>query len=195
MSFGKPAAASGSSQLSANITTFEQNLSRFEANSQDATKWRDADRAVKTLDSLSATISANLRTAKDANASDLQQKFGALDQRYQSAKAAFAQKKEQANAPPPPPTGPDGKPLQQSELAQIEADASQLEFLQRETSDILESQRVIHDITAQVGDVIDRDHQKVVHIDETVEEAKQEMVQGNEELAQAEEHQKSCNIA
>jgi chemotaxis protein histidine kinase CheA len=196
MSFGKAAAASaGSSQLPGNIKKFEQDLGKFEALLQDATKLREADRQVKPLDGLSANISANLRTATDANISDLRREFSALNERYQSAKAAYAQRKEAAEASPEAPTGPGGKSLQQAELDQIEEDTSRLQFLERETGEILESQRVIQQITEQVGQVIDESHVKVVHIEQVVTEAKEEMVTGNEELAKAEEHQKTCDIA
>jgi hypothetical protein len=196
MSFQKPAAAaSGSAQLASNIATFKQNLEKLESSSQDASKWREADRAVKLLDSLSATISANLKTANDANVSDLRRQFAALNERCQSAKAAYAQKKEQAEAAPDGAAGAGGPAAQQAELQQIQDDTSRLQFLERETGQILESQKVINQLTQQVGEVIDRDHEKVVHIDETIEDAKDDMVTGNEELAAAEEHQKACDVA
>jgi hypothetical protein len=73
--------------------------------------------------------------------------------------------------------------------------ASELDFLQAGTEEVLRQQRELSILQKQIGDSIDEGHVKVVKIDEKVEEAKQDMVKGNDDLQGAEKHQKTCGVA
>ncbi|KAH0786577.1 hypothetical protein GPJ56_009479 [Histomonas meleagridis] len=86
--------------------------------------------------------------------------------------------------------------------AQLEEEqmAADREFLQNQLNDIAETAAIINEGTHQVDNQITADHEKVVHIDQTIEEAKQEMIEGNKDLEVAEADQKAagcgcaCNI-
>ena len=87
----------------------------------------------------------------------------------------------------------EASPLSQEQL-QLQQDADELEYIQRESSDILKMQKDINELAHQIDDKITEDHAQVVRIEQTVVEANNNMKDGNSELEKAESDQKKCNI-
>ena len=79
---------------------------------------------------------------------------------------------------------------QGQQVAQYDAEAAEIDLISRQAEDIAADMAALKETTYQVHDQIQNDHEKLQHIDETVTEAKENMVEGNKELEIAEKHQK-----
>jgi hypothetical protein len=88
------------------------------------------------------------------------------------------------------PAGAAADPMQQ--LLLEDDDANEIEYLQSQTRDVLQGMRQLTEITQQVGTLIQDQHETVVHIDSTIQDAVGEMKAGNVDLNAAEEHQKGA---
>jgi hypothetical protein len=128
----------------------------------------------------------------------MHRQFSSLLERFQLVKSDYLRNRPALTAPPPP---PDVQPVKVRDDAAIQPqavimdEASELAMLQRETEEILRRQRALTILQKQIGEVIQRDHATVVRIDRIVEEAKDNMVEGNENICVAERDQKGCLVA
>lgn len=87
---------------------------------------------------------------------------------------------------------------QQVQVALTEEDLlrEQLEFMHNQTQDIVHQMKEINEIQNKLYDKIKSDSEIIVKIDHDVEEAKDDMIAGNEQLEAAEKHlKKTCNVA
>lgn len=80
------------------------------------------------------------------------------------------------------------------EQLQVMQQSDELEYIGRQAEEINKMAKDLNEITHKVDDKITEDHEKVVKIDEHIETAKNEMVEGNKDLDHAEKDQKKCNI-
>jgi t-SNARE complex subunit (syntaxin) len=80
------------------------------------------------------------------------------------------------------------KSKEQEEAEQM---AAELDYLQRETGQIVQDMQTINEVTHEVDGLITNQHEVLDHIDQTIVEAVDEMKAGNEELDHAQEDQKS----
>lgn len=80
-------------------------------------------------------------------------------------------------------------------LAQLEAENQEREAnaLQQAAGEIVEGMTTLVDLTNQLNDKLDEQHEQIGRIENTIEDARQEMVAGNSDLAEANEHQKAAS--
>ena len=85
----------------------------------------------------------------------------------------------------------------QQQLSQEQMLANQMSNevsgLENAVQDIVEDMTELNDLTHQLNNKIQEQHEIVVRVDDVIEVAVNEMQQGNEQLEKAEEHQKSSN--
>jgi hypothetical protein len=200
MSFSR--AAPSPADLSSRIQSFQTSLGRLETATSgplDASKCRAADRLIQNLDESSAVISDSLRTSTEPNVADLRRQFSSFVDHFQLVKADYLRNKPALT--PPPRQAPDPQPVARHGDNALQAQAvamdpeTELAFLQAGTEDVLRQQRELSILQKQIGDAIDDGHVKLVKVDEKVEEAKHDMVKGNNDLQGAEKHQKTCGVA
>lgn len=81
----------------------------------------------------------------------------------------------------------------QKSQAQMEAEqqAADLEFMERETGQVLSDMQEVNKATHQLNNMISQQHETLVKIDKDIAEAKEEMIAGNADLDVAEEDQKA----
>ena len=82
-------------------------------------------------------------------------------------------------------------PLQQSLL--IDDEQAQLDMVQSASKEIVEQMKVLNASTHKLNEMIQDQHQMVLHVDKTIDEAKDDMIEGNKELSRAEAYQKEGN--
>jgi hypothetical protein len=96
----------------------------------------------------------------------------------------------------PPEEEPPSDGFTQQQLEQEQQQREHLDFLAKQTADVLEQEKVLSDVTEAVRDVINQGHITVESVDQIVAEAKEKMVEGNEDLNVAEREQtKRCQIS
>lgn len=96
-----------------------------------------------------------------------------------------------ATTPIGPGSGDRGNELNQALLpSQEETD---LNILMTEATDAVQDMKYLNDLTHKVHDEIKDQQTTLIHIDEVIESAKIDMIEGNEELDVAEIHQKSSS--
>lgn len=83
------------------------------------------------------------------------------------------------------------KSLEQKQEEQMGAD---LEHTANELNEIGEQAALLNSITHQVDDKLSEQHETVVKINDTIEDAKSEMIAGNQDLEEAEADQKAGSI-
>ena len=83
---------------------------------------------------------------------------------------------------------------QPRQLTEEEMLNNQLEFTERQVAEIVEDQKALKETTEALKQKIDEQHEVVIKVDNTVEEAKNEMVSGNEDLEIAKKNQPKCRI-
>lgn len=71
---------------------------------------------------------------------------------------------------------------------------SDVTFVKNNAAEIVNGMTELNDLTNQLAEKIDDQHEIVVHVDETIEEAKEEMIEGNAVLEEAEEIQQSTPL-
>lgn len=79
--------------------------------------------------------------------------------------------------------------------AQLEAEyqAREAEALDQGAKEIVTAMQDTLDVTNQLNENLDKQHEQIQRIETTVEDAHQEMVEGNADLEEAQEHQKSTS--
>jgi cobalamin biosynthesis Mg chelatase CobN len=135
-------------------------------------------------------LEAQIRTALDT----CQKGIAAIDQRVQRMQgrqqaaedrrlAAEAQAKRQQQLA-----------LQKSTV-QIEAEQQRdlVDHLQRDANEVVQQMHEVNDLQHQLDGMIVQQHEQVVHVDQTIEDAKDDMVDGNAQLELAEKDQKSSS--
>ena len=86
------------------------------------------------------------------------------------------------------------QPQMSQEQMQIYQDAQDLEYTGRQIEEIVAMQKDINELTHQIDDKITEDHEKVIRIEDKIEDTKFYMQEGNKELDKAEKNAKKCNI-
>ena len=86
------------------------------------------------------------------------------------------------------------QPQMSQEQMQIYQDAQDLEYTGRQIEEIVAMQKDINELTHQIDDKITEDHEKVIRIEDKIEDTKFHMQEGNKELDKAEKDAKKCNI-
>jgi methyl-accepting chemotaxis protein len=191
MSFARPQAKT--SGLADEVNRLKADVGQFA--SSDATDPQVQRNASRTVNELRRRISnIEARLPSDPNGSQLQPQLSQVKSQLEQAAGDIQTKIEEVQKPKSAAAGlPPDATQEQLQLAQDQA--SHLEFLQNQTQSIVEDSKVLNQLTHEVADVIQDSHEKIVKIDQTVAEAKEEMVEGNAELVEAEDHQKkTCNV-
>jgi methyl-accepting chemotaxis protein len=191
MSF-RPRIASASTGEFSLQTEFQNFLVRWKvietglSNLADSTIRKRVSRAIRDLEVLGPSLERHLSESDTPEAEQIRNDFNRVNavflQKRQQIKTAVEESEYQyAQA---------ATPLHEALIADDD-DAEAVEYLRRQTSDILGDMRQLNDITQQVGALIQDQHQTVVKVDDTIESAVGEMKAGNQELQAAEKDQKS----
>ena len=83
----------------------------------------------------------------------------------------------------------------QKTLLQLEAERNlhEAEALEQAAGEIVEGMTTLNDLTNELNTHLDEQHETIGRVEKTTEEAHEEMVAGNSELAEAQEHQKGSS--
>ncbi|OHS99157.1 hypothetical protein TRFO_34475 [Tritrichomonas foetus] len=137
--------------------------------------------------------------SNDPNADALRNRYYSVASGFDSQKASwdsvikkketeFKKVREAEEAKKP------AQPGMTEEQMQVMQQADELEYVGRQVEEIVTMQKDLNELTHKVDDKITEDHEKVVKIDNHIEDAKNEMIEGNKDLEHAEKDQKKCNI-
>jgi hypothetical protein len=180
--------------LSNQVQSFETSLSKLETITSgypDAPKRCAADRLIRGLDQASPIISNNLHTCSERNVTELRWRFSSLADRFEALKRDYYRR-----YPRPPDRSDDAEKDEAIQMPTLlMEETAELEFLQAEVEQVVQVQRELHELHKQIMDIIKRDHTKVARIDEIIEDAREEMVDGNESLRRAQKHERRCLVA
>jgi chromosome segregation ATPase len=185
MSFQRPAAKPSTVEPEIQqLKTSVEELSRLDVS--DPAQPRTFGRKVKELRARADQIEAKLGLdPKGAQLrAELDRLRSAIDRAAEDVQARIEQSQKPAAVAQLPPDATE----QQLQLAQEQGE--HVEFLQTRVQSIAEDTKVPNELTHEVHDVRQRDHEKIVPIDAVVAEAHENMVEGSAGLAEAEEHQK-----
>lgn len=176
------------------VNTYE---SRFRAIKEDLNnindqRKRNAIKAnMKNLDQLSARIAPQIPNAVpeiqekyDYLSSEYADMKGDIEQRLAQAESQSAEEEKHANNQ----SQDDYEARQRQE--QIDRETAEVEQLNRETEQIVQDMKAIDDAANILNEKIQEQHEQIIRIDDTIEDAHEEMVEGNKDLNVAQEHQK-----
>ena len=139
-----------------------------------------------------------LNKGEDPNCDELQDQYNEAAMDFDANKSSWESiiKKEEAKY-----KAIHEKEEQEKQMANLSEEqrqemqqADELEYVGRQAEEINKMAKDLNEITHKVDDKITEDHEKVVRIDDHIENAKNEMVEGNKDLDHAEKDQKKCNI-
>jgi chromosome segregation ATPase len=179
----------GQSKLAKQINTYQNRMKLVNDNKDkidDPDTRRNVKKYIVDLEKLGAQISNLLETEPDA--AEHRVRYNQLSSEFNDVCVPLKEQINKIDASVAPAGGEDGEQGQQ--MNQIDAEAEEIELLNRQAEDIAADMAALKDTTLQVHEQIEQDHEKLQHIDETIVEAKENMVEGNKELEIAEKHQK-----
>jgi hypothetical protein len=188
MAFQRPPTKSS---LAGEVNKFASDVDSLSgASPTDPQAQRNATRLLPDLQKRERQLESRLKS--DANADQHQALFARAKETLARIAAEF-QARTRGEA-----KGTDGAAGAAAPAGELQAlqrareEEAHLQFIDQQAGQILDDQKVLKDLTQQVGEIIDRDHEKIVKVEAVTTEALEEMIAGNAELEQAEEHQKAC---
>jgi DNA repair exonuclease SbcCD ATPase subunit len=183
MSFQRPS----SSTVNDDIQKFKTDLDKLRnLNVSDPAVRRTFNRTVDELRKRAEVIEAKI--SGDSKAAQLRAEFNPLKIEFDRVRGAHQLGTDETKNPLKERPPPDGV-IQAQIQREIEAE-EHLRFLKEQTEDIVEKMKTLNEITGQVNQVVQKDHDTILRIEGTTEEAKVNMTKGNQELEKAEGHQK-----
>ncbi|EAY06963.1 hypothetical protein TVAG_100030 [Trichomonas vaginalis G3] len=176
------------------VNNFEKRLNSVKKelpNISNPSKRATIKKHLKDLNSLQVQIAPLMANA----APDVQDKYERLSGEYDDIKhdterqieTLDQQAQQQAASHGAPPSG---NVLQQS---LIDDEAREVEYINRQSADIVEDMKALDEAASMLKEKIDEQHEVVVRVDNTIEDAHEEMVEGNKSLNVAQEHQKASS--
>ena len=178
------------SKLGKQVNTYQNRLKLVNDNKdkidQDPNIRKNVKKYIGDLEKLDGQITKLLETEPDA--ADYRAQYNQLSAEFNNVCIPLKERIEQIDKSFASPEG--GSTEQGQEMTQEDRDAAEIDLISRQAEDIAADMAALKDTTYQVHEQIEKDHVKLQHIDETVTEAKTEMVEGNKELEIAEKHQK-----
>jgi hypothetical protein len=157
----------------------------------DPTVQRTIRRTENELRNRARRIEAKLR--ENPNVAELRPELVAATAALRCSAAAVQSTVENTQKPLPA-TAADYDMQEQLRISREQNE--DITFLSEQTERILTDMRVLALLTEQVGEAVRKSHITVVRIDGTIADGKDQMIEGNQELEKAEDHQKkTCQVA
>lgn len=220
MSFQQAANNPPTISLTTNVQNFESRWATVLNNislCDDSTILRRTRTLVKEMNILQTVILKRLETCSDEDKESLFTRFKLVNDQFDSRKSEILQildKKEEemkyntiSSAPPPQFSSMKSKTYSKNRYTQqvagqdpllnqslLEGDYD-LEYIHDEANDIAYQMQEINKVTHDLNNNIQDQHGILVNIDGTIDDAKNEMIEGNSDLMVAEIHQKSTQKA
>jgi methyl-accepting chemotaxis protein len=165
--------------------TIENGLSDLSENSTR----RRVVRALREMDVIAKRLERRIPESSDPETEVVGPQFEQVNAIFQQRKNQIKSMVDEADAQYQYRTVGTAREQMEQQLLEDD-DAYEIELLQHQTRDLLQGMRQLTEITQQVGTLIKEQHETVVRVDDTIQDAVGEMKAGNEELAVAEGYQK-----
>jgi methyl-accepting chemotaxis protein len=150
------------------------------------------DRALDTLRRRANEIDPKIPS--DSSSAELRAQFKQV--KDQLEQLDFVVQRQILEIQKPPERSPsDGFTQEELDLARQEGE--DLDDLNKKITEIVKQQKVLLDLSQQLAEIIAEGHKKIIHTDELIKGAVQNMEKGNEELEKAETDQKrgGCDVS
>ena len=199
MSFAQLAANDNTSRLELLVNNFNNRLQLYESGKnslEDPVARQKMKKYIKELDLL-ATHIKKLINDGDPDTPRFQQSFNESFQRYIDDKATVQSRITELDEAAAKKAREEFLAAPQSnalDQALIDPETEAIEFVNQQSTEILNDMKELKKATYEVHDKIVEQHEIILHVDETVAQAKEEMIQGNAELEIAEKAQKESSV-
>ncbi|EAY12485.1 hypothetical protein TVAG_128990 [Trichomonas vaginalis G3] len=135
------------------------------------------------------------KEALEAHYKEVKDKYMKLNQELEQECVRYEEEEKKKQAEREERDRQDAEARQkQQQMSELDQETAEINFVDNQVKDILEDEKALNEATELLNTRIQEQHEVVVRVDNTVEEAKTEMEEGNKELNEAQKLQPKCRI-